>query len=112
MPTLRLRYFFDPGSGVCLWAGDAATREALGDYPVAATQLPLSRNTACWLAHLIAWFDTSLDWDDPGQPGSPWPPGEAARFRTAADAGLARLRAELPAERFLLIDARTPLPRS
>ena len=107
---LRLRYGFEAGSGVCLWAADAATCAALGDEAITPERLPLSRNTCCWLAHLVAWFDTWLDWDAPPQRAPHWSQAEAARFSQAADVGLARLRAELPAAGFTLIDSRTPPP--
>ncbi|HEV2461879.1 MAG TPA: hypothetical protein VGS80_26275, partial [Ktedonobacterales bacterium] len=40
----RIRFFFDYGSGICLWAGNALTRERFG-YPIEAEHLrPLAGN--------------------------------------------------------------------
>jgi hypothetical protein len=99
---LRIRYFFDAGSGVCLWAGNDEARQRHG-YAIDAQALPLTDDTRGWLSHLIAWHDTRLDWDDPGG-DSPWPDDERPRFQRAAQEGLARLRRELPAPHFEIID--------
>ena len=66
MPRLRME--FDPGSGTCLWADDLEAREGLGSA-VDHHRLPLSDNTRRWLDHLIAWFDVSIDWNSPTEPG-------------------------------------------
>lgn len=89
----RLRFFFDAGSNVCLWAEDDTTTERHG-YDIDAADLPLSANTRRWLQFLMAWHDTSLDWDNPGGPPR-WSDEEQARFRLAVQEGVARLRAEL-----------------
>jgi hypothetical protein len=99
--TYEIRYFFDPGSGICLWAKNAAAREKLG-YPIDHRNLDLSENTKRWLEHLVAWFDTSLDWESP--PGPPWPEEERARFRQAARKGIELLRAELPSPQWEFFD--------
>ncbi len=93
MSRFRLRFFFDAGSGVCLWSADAATRARYG-VAVTAEQLPLRAATRQEIARLVAWYDASLDWDDPAGP-TPWSPEACARFNAAARALLARLRAEL-----------------
>lgn len=109
---LRLRYFFDAGSGVCLWAGDDAT-QAQFDFAIDADNLPLSINTRLWLRYLIAWFDTSLNWDDPGGPAR-WSDDEQARFRLAAQDGFSRVQHELALAGFEVFDecgaARDPNP--
>lgn len=99
---LRLRYEFDAGSGVCLWAGNALAEKSYGDA-IVADVLPISTNLRCWLQHLIAWYDTSLDWENPGGP-SPWSAAERQRFHAAARRGLLSLRGELP-EHFAVEDA-------
>ncbi|HOE43498.1 MAG TPA: hypothetical protein PLB25_17990 [Rhodoferax sp.] len=38
---MKLRYFFDAGSGVCLWAGDDEVQVRY-DYPVGLDILPIS----------------------------------------------------------------------
>jgi len=99
-----LRYFFGYGSGVCLWTGNDVALNRFGDYAIDTEALPLSANTRHWLQHLIAWYDTGLDWDDPGDGASPWSDEERARFNLAAQAGFRRLAQELPAEVYELSD--------
>lgn len=102
----RLRYFFDAGSGVCLWAGDAATQARYG-YAVALDALPLSDETRGALGRLIAEFDRSIDWADPvgaDVRGA----GQAERFADAAREGLALLRRELAPSGFEVVDERGP----
>jgi len=92
--VIALRFFFDAGAGVCLWAGNDAARERFG-YAVAHGDLPLSVNTKRWLDYLVAWFDTSLDWENAPAQGAYWTVEEEARFRAAAVAGLEMVRREL-----------------
>lgn len=93
MSHFRLRFFFDAGSGVCLWSADVATR-AQYDVAVMTEQLPLRAATRQEVARLLAWYDTSLDWDNPAGP-TPWSPEECTRFNAAVRSLLARLRREL-----------------
>lgn len=101
---LCLRYFFEYGSGVCLWACNDAALNRCGDYAIDTDVLPLSANTRYWLQHLIAWYDTGLDWDDPGSGVSRWSENEHAHFKLAAQDGLRRLRQELSAETYEISD--------
>ena len=101
----HLRYFFDTGSGVCLWAANDRARGRFG-YAVALDDLPLSENTRRWLLHLVAWHDTAIDWSAPPQAASGWTAEEAQRFQAAADRGLALLRQDLPAPDWQVIDDR------
>ncbi|WP_089417455.1 hypothetical protein [Vitreoscilla filiformis] len=101
---LRLMLRFDPGSGVCLWAIDDTTRAALGDGAVEVERLPLDANLRHRLWHLIAWFDTSIDWNDPLQPGPFWSAAEAERFQHACQDTLAALRHALPPDRYEVLD--------
>ena len=55
---MLLRFFFDAGSGVCLWAYDAEAKARFG-YPVEADMLDVS-------AELRADYDDTFPWDDPG----------------------------------------------
>jgi len=89
----RLRYFFDAGSGVCLWSGNDAARAAYG-IAITPEQLPLPPETRQEVERLVAWYDTSLNWDNPAGP-TPWTLEECARFNWAARALLQQLRAEL-----------------
>lgn len=101
-----LRYFFDPGSGTCLWAANDDTRDAFG-YAVDHDALPLTDDTRVWLEGLIEWFDESINWDDPGGP-SPWNAVERANFAQAAAEGLARLRRDLPEADYALHEGTLP----
>ncbi len=101
--TYEFRYFFDPGSGVCLWSNNEAANARYG-YPVDHWELPLSENTKRWLQYLIAWFDTSLDWESPGDSDDTWSEDELNRFRAAARKGLEMLWRELPASHFSIAD--------
>lgn len=93
MPTYCLRFFFSPGGGICLWAGNDAARDEW-DYPVDVQGLPLPENTWRYAYHLCAWYDTSIDWAYPPNP-SPWDANETARFNLAAQSFLRTLREQL-----------------
>lgn len=93
MTVYRLKYMFDAGSGICLWAASDAARGRFG-YPVDDDELPLSEALRARVRRLLEWYDRSLDWDDPGGP-SPWDAAEEARFAAEARAVLAALREEL-----------------
>ena len=67
MSRYVFRYFFDPGSGICLWSDNDEAREKF-DYPVELSDLGLSENLLRQAIHLIAWYDTSLDWSYPPTP--------------------------------------------
>ena len=99
----ELRYFFDAGGGVCLWAKNDAAKKHFG-YAVEHWDLPLSENTKRWLQHLVAWFDTSLDWESPADPVDRWPTEERQRFRQAVDLGFDFLLRELPAAEYLVVN--------
>ena len=105
MRPCRLRFFFDSGSGICLWAGDAFTEDRYG-LAVEACALPLPPDLVAETERLIALWDTSLDWDDPGGP-SPWTVNDERGFGAQADALLERLRAAL-GPGFMVGDERRP----
>lgn len=90
------RYFFDVGSGVCLWSGNDFARRQYG-YPVDHTTLPLSQNLKIKAWYLVAWFDTSINWEYPLDP-SPWSAEERKRFSTVSSQFLSQLCKELGAE--------------
>jgi hypothetical protein len=52
MPRYIFRYFFGPGSGICLWSANDEARDRF-DYPVQLTDLGLSEN-------LLAMFREAL----------------------------------------------------
>lgn len=92
--TQNLRFFDDYGSG-WLWAGDEAARAAFGVGPL-DDQLAhaFSAETAALADHLLERSAASLNPDYPPD-GCPWPLGARLAFDLAADALLARMRAEL-----------------
>lgn len=97
---MRLRFFLDAGAGVCLWAQNDAMKARFG-YPVELDDLPLPRDLVADLMHLMADYDASIDWDDPGQAerdAGPTTFGHEpdAPFRERILALLPRLRAALP----------------
>jgi hypothetical protein len=86
----RARFFFSPRSGTLLWATGSAN-------PFTDPEgLPVSRELRDEPALLLAWYDTSLNWDYPPDPG-PWREAECRRFNAAAQRALDRLRTELGA---------------
>jgi hypothetical protein len=89
----RLRFFFDTGSGICLWSANDAARERF-DYPIALEVLPLPETVRRRGNFLIAWFDTFMDWELSPQP-SKWWPREQAAFNAAAQEWLTLLEDHL-----------------
>ena len=65
MAKYILRFMFDYGSGTCLWSGNDEAREKF-DYPVMFAELPISEELKADLKKFIKWYDSSLNWDDPG----------------------------------------------
>ena len=98
------RYFFDPGSGICLWSANDEARNKF-DYPVDLRNLKLSDNLLYKGYYVMAWYDTSIDWDYPPDP-SPWSESERLQFVTASQNFLSKLREYLGAE-FEIIDEST-----
>src|SRR5438132_2929084 len=99
-----LRFFFEWGGG-CLWPGnDAAYRDfAFGPYDLLRPcPLPLSAETLERCRQTAEWYDTSLNWDYPPDPG-PWRQSECERFNEAVRHLLATIRAELGGQ-FEVID--------
>lgn len=92
---MRLRFFFDPGSGVSFWTADADAHARFADYPVETEKLALPAALTARGEALITRFDTSIDWEDPGGPGG-WTAAEFARFAAEARAYLAEVAAFHP----------------
>ncbi|HZX30097.1 MAG TPA: hypothetical protein VFF03_01980 [Rhodocyclaceae bacterium] len=96
MARYVFRYFFDPGSSICLWSANDETR-AKFDYPVELTGLELPENLLRRALYVMAWYDTSIDWSYPPNP-SPWSSAERSRFREASQELLSLLRQHLGPE--------------
>lgn len=92
---MRLRFFFDPGSGVSFWTADAEAHVRFADYPVETVQLGLPDAVAARGEALIARFDGAIDWQDPAGPGG-WSVEEHGRFVADARAYLAEVAALRP----------------
>ena len=89
-----LRFFFEYGVDTVLWPEDVDS--PLG-YPCDVRRLPVSEAARAEIGRLAAWYQSSLDWEDPTASG-PWSVQERERFNTRAGALLARIRSELPAD--------------
>jgi hypothetical protein len=103
-----LRFFFEWGGG-CLWPGDDATRRDfdLGPYDLLEPcPLPLSAEVLAQCRRLAAWYDTSLNWDYPPDPG-PWRQAECERFNLAVSELLTHIRRELEPV-FQVANCQTP----
>ncbi len=66
---MRLRFSFDAGSRVCLWAMDAEAKERFG-YAVESAMLDVSDQLRTEIEQLVTDYDDTFPWDDPasGQP--------------------------------------------
>lgn len=62
---MRLRLFFDAGSGVLLWAQDEAAKACFG-YPVEAADLDVPDEMRAEIEQLVTDYDDTFPWDDPG----------------------------------------------
>ncbi|MFS2002023.1 hypothetical protein ACEN9F_00225 [Duganella sp. CT11-25] len=80
METFKLRYFFDPGSGICLWSENELAIDKFG-YAVELDSLEISSALKSQAEELIVRFDTSIGWNYPSDP-SPWSDKERQRFET------------------------------
>lgn len=103
MSVYQLRYFFDCGSGICLWADSPETRERFG-YPIDFDDLDLPPDLHARGEDLLRRFDTSLDWADPAGP-SPWSDVECREFHDDAGDFLRQVERCLGAQ-FVIRDAR------
>lgn len=102
------RYFFDAGSGICLWSANDEAREKF-DYPVQLSDLELPESLLRQAIHVMAWYDTSLDWSYPSNP-SPWSESERIRFHDASQNLLSMLRQELGPEFEIRDESSLSLP--
>ena len=93
MQRYEFRYFFDPGSGTCLWSANAMAREKFG-YAVELDFLDLPSDVVSRASEVLNIFDSSIDWHDPTA-NSPWPQTQRDQFIVAADELLDSLREAL-----------------
>lgn len=103
-----LRFFFDMGG--CLWPGDD---EALRDFDFgpydchSPCPLELSKATVERCQSMAGWYDTSINWDYPPDPG-PWRQAECERFNAAVQDLLTKIRGEL-GQRFIVLNEQREL---
>lgn len=103
MATYELRYFFEYGSGICLWSSNEAARIRFG-YPVELDDLNLPPSVKDLAFELMQRFDVSLDWDNPSEP-SVWARQDRDRFAAESQTLLQRLSEHL-GEDFRIKDER------
>ncbi len=98
---MLLRFFFDAGSGVCLWAYDAEAKARFG-YPVASEMLDIPADLRAQIEQLVTDYDDTFPWDDPASGNAVEPDGamfgyeENPPFVTRVRALLPKLRTALP----------------
>jgi hypothetical protein len=92
---MRLRFSFDAGSGICLWAMDTEAKARFG-YPVEAAMLGVPEELRAEIEQLVADYDDTFPWDDPasGQPVAH--PGRLVAGYDETPAFASRVRALLP----------------
>jgi len=93
IPQYKFRFFFSPGSGTCLWVDNDAASERW-DCAVDINDLPLTDQQKYQALYVIAWYDTSIDWDYPPGP-SPWSNEELLKFNNAAQSLLVSFQTRL-----------------
>jgi len=102
-PGTLLRFFLDPGSGVCLWRASTASTEK-EEYAVDHEILPLSRNTKAALTAVIAIADTSVDWENTPSPGPFWTEDSRKHLDALASSAYVATKIELSQHGYQLID--------
>jgi hypothetical protein len=105
MSRYQFRYFFSPDCRVCLWSANAEANEKF-NYPVDLNELGLPENILKKAIHIMAWYDTSIDWNYPPDP-SPWSDEERCRFNASAQCLLVALREQLGPEFEIRDESRT-----
>ncbi len=98
-----LRFFLDPGSGVCLWRASTASTEK-EEYAVDHETLPLSRNTKAALTAVIAIADTSVDWENTPSLGPFWTKDSRKHLDALASSAYVAAKSELSQHGYQLID--------
>lgn len=106
----ELRFFTDPGSGVCLWRA-SPDPTGLDPYAVDHATLPLSANTKAALTAIVALADLTLDWDAPPAAGPHWSATAEQCLATLTETTLAALIGELEPHGYRLI-GENPLARA
>lgn len=93
LAVYKFRFFYDWGSGICLWSANDEARELYG-YPVNLNDLPISQALVTEGNRLAELWDTSLDWNDPAG-DSPWNDEQYTQFYSEARQFIQRLEQAL-----------------
>lgn len=119
MALSKLRFFFDPGAGGCLWAGDEVTESRFGYGPLDAAvfdvhghikeppRIPLPTHVQSLIQRLDEEYYSSLNPIYPPDP-SLWTQARCDRFNTQIDRLLNVLRTELETK-FVIVDQQNRL---
>lgn len=99
----KIRFFCEYG-GPCFWSANNAARARFG-YSIDPEGLPLSLETISRTHELMRWFQDSLNWDYPPDPG-PWRQEECDRFNDAARKLFDQVQMELGEEFTLSYEQR------
>ena len=102
-----LRFFLDPGSGVCLWRASSAPADQ-EEYAVDHEILPLNRNTKAALTAVIAVADTAIDWENAPNSGPFWTEDARRHLDALVSAAFIAAKSELSLHGYQLIDEYIP----
>ena len=105
MQKYRIKYFFDYECS-CLWSADDATKKRF-DYPISPESLPLSKDSLKKIEEACRFFDTRLDWNDPGGP-SPWKKEDCEKFNKISKELFELIKNEL-GEKFEIINEQSEI---
>ena len=104
MEKFEMKFMFDWGSRVCIWAANDEARKKYG-YSVKSEQLPISENLVRELNMLIRRHDEALDWDCP-QNGLLWTKEQQEKFIERAKSAYSKLCMELDTDHHLILGER------
>lgn len=93
----KIKFFFDYGSGTCFWSGNERAEAKFNDYFIEPKELPLSLETIKRVEDLLEWYDQSLNWEYPPDPG-PWHQEECDRFNNTVKQLFETVKIELGEE--------------
>lgn len=106
---IRIRVFFDAGSGICFWAGNDTARALHQGYSILPNELPIPVELQSLIESLIERYDASMDWDYPPDP-TPWTEAECHDFNKSAQDMIAQLTAELSVD-YEIVNEFIPIQR-
>ena len=90
----ELEVFLEYGAGVYPWVSSEEDASKWGGNPIDLEDLPISASLRDELERVGDWYNKSLNWEYPPDPG-PWRQAECDQFNRAARAAVRRLGEEL-----------------